>query len=76
MVQYDWKPDSTVVAALEDSVEHLSTLSGWDLQKELGKLKQHGLLEEALSIMQQFNMLGPLREAWRKAKELAHTTNS
>ena len=69
MAQYGWQPDEEEEAAVRASVRYLADVSGHGLKKELHKLKQKGLLDDALALMREFGMLPALREAWRKAKE-------
>lgn len=69
MAQYGWEPDPGIEAALRASVEHLAELDEHGLQKEFGKLKSRGLLDEALPILREYGMLEPLRRAWRAAKQ-------
>jgi tRNA nucleotidyltransferase/poly(A) polymerase len=71
MVQYDWKPDPELEAALVEAVPRLVDMTEHGLKKEFHKLQVRGILEPALKVMRHYEMLEPLRTAWRKAKEKA-----
>ncbi len=69
LVQYGWETADEVEAAAIRAAPALERLSRHDLEKEFGKLQRRGLLQAALPIMEQLEMLGPLSTAWARERE-------